>query len=165
MALGDIHNFRTLPPAYGTAGQPRAGQFAEVARAGYRLVVNLAHAGSPGAVADEPARWAALGVPYVNIPVDFAQPRPEDYQAFAALLDRHRAQPVFVHCAYNWRVSVFMALYRILALGVAPASARAALEAVWTPDPVWEAFMRRVLEASASRPVAMRPGAAPERPA
>lgn len=147
MALEDIKAFRAIGPRLGTAGQPRPEQFEEVVRAGYRLVVNLARPDSPDAVADEPERWAALGMPYLAIPVDFKRPLPEDFLRFGAVLESHRDEPVFVHCAYNWRVSSFVFLHRVLVLGVPRALAHADLAAVWEPDAVWTQFIERMLAA------------------
>lgn len=144
-SLADIRAFRLVTPTLATAGQPTPGQFAAVARAGYRLVVNLARPDSPDAVADEAERWAALGLPYLALPVDFKDPRAEDFARFRTLLDAHRDQPVFVHCAYNWRVSAFVFLYRVLVEGVAREHARRDLEAVWTPDEVWSRFIEERL--------------------
>lgn len=139
--LAAVLNYRFLPPGYGTAGQPRPDQFAAVAQAGYRLVVNLACSDSPGAVANEAEIWHALGVPYVHLPVAFTAPQTLDFTRFCASLAAHGDDPVFVHCAYNWRASAFVMLHRVQIRGVDRARAQADLESVWQPDAVWTAFI------------------------
>lgn len=44
------------------------------------------------------------------------QPRDQLFAFFAAM-DRHRGERVWVHCAANMRVSVFLGLYRVIRQG------------------------------------------------
>jgi hypothetical protein len=52
---------------------------------------------------------------------------------------------VFVHCAHNKRVPVFIALYRIGKQGWSEATAFAAMREVWQPDATWEKFIAQAL--------------------
>jgi protein tyrosine phosphatase (PTP) superfamily phosphohydrolase (DUF442 family) len=107
-----------------------------VAVAGFRSVINLALATSPGALPDERASVTALGMDYVHIPVDFTAPSAADFAQFVATLNARRGQTVFVHCAANYRVSVFMALHRVKSLGWEREAALEELRQVWEPDEV-----------------------------
>jgi hypothetical protein len=51
--------------------------------------------------------------------------------------------PVHVHCIANYRVSAFVYRYRRTILGMDEARARADLDRVWQPDPVWKEFIDR----------------------
>jgi hypothetical protein len=53
---------------------------------------------------------------------------------------------VFVHCATNKRVSVFVFLYRVLYERVVMADAEADLHEIWPPDEVWSRFIQNQLE-------------------
>src|SRR5689334_7256470 len=117
-----------------------------VASEGYKAVINLALATSPGALPDEATLVAGLGMDYVHIPVEFGAPRLEDLQDFFDALERLRGK-VFVHCIANKRVSAFLFLYRVLKLGHPVAEAEMALHRIWTPDEVWQAFIDRALRA------------------
>ncbi len=50
-------------------------------------------------------------------------------------------QTVHVHCAANYRVSAFLFRYRRDVLGHDEALARADLDRIWTPDPIWSEFI------------------------
>jgi NAD+ diphosphatase len=144
-----IQNFLPMGQRIGSAGQPTAEQFTLVAQEGYKAVVNLALATSPGALPDEGALVAGLGMDYVHIPVHFDAPRPEELQAFFATLDRYGDAKVFVHCIANKRVSAFLFLYRVLKLGHPIHDAEMALHRIWQPDETWQAFIDRALRAAA----------------
>lgn len=144
--LQAIFGFLPMGERFGTAGQPSAEQFALIASEGYKCVINLALASSQGALPDERELVTGLGLDYVHIPVEFDAPRLEDLQDFFDALEQQRGK-VFVHCIANKRVSAFMFLYRVLKLGHPVAEAEMALHRIWTPDPVWQAFIDRALRA------------------
>lgn len=131
-----ILNYLQITETIGTAGQPTREQFAAIAAAGYELVVNLAMPDSPNALADERELLTRQGLDYVHIPVVWGR----DLERFMAVMDRNSGRRVFVHCALNMRVSVFVALYRVIRQGLDIDQARAPILEIWKPDPVWKAF-------------------------
>lgn len=145
--LAVIPAFLPLGERIGSAGQPSAEHFLMIAQEGFKAVINLALATSPGALAGEAELVASLGMDYVHIPVEFGGPRPEDLQAFFDALDRLGERKVFVHCIANKRVSAFLFLYRVLKLGHPIHDAELALHRIWNPDPVWQDFIDRALRA------------------
>ena len=138
--LTAIRNFRRIDDQIATGGQPTEAQLRDIAAAGFQSVINLALATSTDALADEPASVRALGLDHLHIPVDFQVPTAEDYARFATAMHEWRGRDVFVHCAANYRVSVFMAIYRVTELGWRREAALAAVRDVWEPDAVWAAF-------------------------
>lgn len=136
-----VLNFRRLSPTLTTSGQPSEAQFAAIRDAGVRTVINLALTDSPGALPDEPGTLAALGLRYVHIPVDFKNPTEADFTRFCEAIDEIGDAPVHIHCAANYRVSAFLYRYRRTVLGWTEEDAKPDLDAIWTPDPVWEAFL------------------------
>jgi len=142
--LQSIFAFLPFGANVGTGGQPSAEQFSLIAQEGYRSVVNLALASSPGALPDEAELVAGLGMDYTHIPVDFSAPKLEELQRFFEAVERAPGK-VFVHCIANKRVSVFLFLYRVLRLGHPVAEAEMALHRIWTPDEVWQDFIDRAL--------------------
>ena len=48
---------------------------------------------------------------YRHIPVKFEAPAVEDFRAFVSAMDEWSDRKVFVHCAANFRVSAFVAVY------------------------------------------------------
>ena len=51
---------------------------------------------------------------------------------------------VWVHCAKNMRVSVFVYLYRRHVLGEDDPRASFPMREVWSPNEVWQAFIAQV---------------------
>ena len=145
-ALNTIRNFRRLDGRVATAGQPSESQLRDIAEAGFRSVINLALKTSPGALPDEGERVMALGLDYVHIPVDFTAPTTSDYAQFATAMQAREGQTVFVHCIANYRVSAFMAIYRVKRLGWDRAVALDRLREVWEPDEVWARFLDEQLK-------------------
>ena len=148
MSLTEIRNFVLLDaPASDTAapiatgGQPSEGQLAEVAAAGYRRVVNLGLLDPKYCLPDEAALAASLGMEYRHIPVRFDAPTLDDFRAFTAVMDAWAGEPVFVHCAANYRVSSFMALYGELKLGWTRAQADEHARRLWEPNETWRNFL------------------------
>ena len=74
-------------------------------------MVNLGLLDPRYCLTDEAGSVAALGLAYHHIPVDFNAPQAEDLLRFFAVMDGAQDQKVFVHCAANYRVSSFVALY------------------------------------------------------
>jgi protein tyrosine phosphatase (PTP) superfamily phosphohydrolase (DUF442 family) len=141
MPLEDIYHWWQLDRRVTTSGQPSEGELAALAAAGVRHVINLAPHSHARALPDEAASVAHLGMRYTNIPVDFQDPTEADFAAFCTAMQG--AERVHVHCAANYRVAAFLCRYRRDVLGVDAGRARAAMEAVWQPDAVWERFLAR----------------------
>jgi protein tyrosine phosphatase (PTP) superfamily phosphohydrolase (DUF442 family) len=139
----DIYNWLRLDGRITTSGQPTEAQLAALAALGVRTVINLAPHEGRFALPGEAEKVQALGMEYLNIPVDFAAPEEADFTAFAAAMRRLEGQAVHVHCAANYRVSAFLARYRRDVLGLPEAEARAHLAGIWSPNPVWAAFIDR----------------------
>jgi protein tyrosine phosphatase (PTP) superfamily phosphohydrolase (DUF442 family) len=141
MAIDDIKNFLAVDARIGTAGQPTEAELAEVAAAGYRAVVNLGLLNPEYCLPDEAGLAASLGLRYSHLPVSFDAPTVADFEAFVAQMDAWAGERVFVHCAANFRVSSFMAVYGQLRLGWDRDRADLHARAFWEPNPTWQAFL------------------------
>lgn len=149
-SLESIFNFLPLSETLITAGQPTVQQLATVKDAGYQTVVNLALGSAHNALADERSTVESLGMRYVHIPVEFDRPAAEDFDRFCDLMKENGDQPLFVHCAANFRVSAFMYLYRQIYLGWSADDAITDLHKIWTPNAVWQQFINEVLQERAT---------------
>ena len=141
MALDDIKAFLEVGRDLATAGQPLEAQVGELAEAGFEVVVNLGLLDPRYCLADEAGLVTSLGMAYHHIPVDFNAPTPGDLEAFFGVMDAARDKKVFVHCAANYRVSSFVALYGESRFGWSPEQADAHIRRVWEPNEVWKAFI------------------------
>lgn len=142
--LNEIVNFYAVSSELGTSGMPVRADFPTIAAAGYQTVINLARNDSPGQLLEEAEIVSALGMEYLHIPVVWENPRLEDVQSFFAAMDRRKGQKIFVHCVANYRVAVFVFLYRSLRLGIPREQAWADLTHLWTPDGIWVELIERV---------------------
>lgn len=137
----DITNWRRLDERVTTSGQPNEEQLGRIAALGVRRVINLALHTHELALPDEAATVAGLGMRYTHLPVEFTAPTDADFAAFVAAFEATAPDKVHVHCIMNWRVSAFFYRYRRDVLGLDPAAIRPDLDAIWTPDPIWTAFL------------------------
>jgi len=144
MGLEQIYNFIQISEALATSGQPTEAQMGEIAAAGYKIIVNLALPTSDNALKDEAATVRALGMDYHNIPVVWEAPKLSDFDQFVPLMDSLSGQKVFLHCAANYRVSMFTALYAEKRWGWTRAQADAHIRRIWEPDEVWAKFIESV---------------------
>jgi uncharacterized protein (TIGR01244 family) len=142
--LDHIRNFLRIDDRLATSGMPQPDDFAALRKAGFDVVINLALPTSDQALPNEGELVSAQGMTYVHIPVKFDAPQPADFERFTRALDACADQRVFVHCAANMRVSVFVFLHR-LRHGVDRATAERDLMKIWQPDGVWREFVNQRL--------------------
>jgi protein tyrosine phosphatase (PTP) superfamily phosphohydrolase (DUF442 family) len=140
-----ICNYLRISDTLDTAGQPTPEQFAAIKAAGYDMVVNLTMPTSTNALPNERELVIDQGMDYVHIPVVWESPTLDDLQRFFEVLDENHDRRVFVHCALNMRVSVFVLLYRILQKGTPLEIAEEALHRIWHPEGVWQDFMYKAM--------------------
>ena len=136
-----IINFLQISEKLATAGQPNIEQFRAIADAGYEIVINLALPTSDGAIANEAQLVQSLGIEYVAIAVNWESPTMADLDEFLQVMEQRQLQKIFVHCAKNMRVSVFVYLYRRLHLNCEHEQAIADLHKIWQPNETWQKFI------------------------
>ncbi len=148
MSLNEIINFAQLSDKLLTSGQPDEADFGEIAKAGVELVINLATSTSDLALTDEPGIVRALGMEHLHIPVDWEHPTRANLGEFMDAMDANQDRKILVHCALNYRVSCFTALWKVLRLGEKPDEAFQHMHEIWEPKeyPAWEDFIRQTLD-------------------
>jgi protein tyrosine phosphatase (PTP) superfamily phosphohydrolase (DUF442 family) len=137
----EILNYLEISDEIGTGGQPTPAQFAAIKAASYDVVVNLAMSDSSNALAEERELVAAQDMRYVHIPVVWEQPTAQDLAQFFDVMAMSQGRRVFVHCALNMRVSVFVLLYRVIRLGASLEVTQADMLKIWQPNAVWQRFL------------------------
>lgn len=139
--MDHIRAYYRIDDRIATSGQPTAEQFAEIAKTGYAVVINLALPTSTHAIKDEAALVQALGMAYISIPVSWESPQLTDLQEFYEAMHECKAKKAWVHCALNMRVSCFMYLYRYCVLGLPEAQAMYPMSEIWSPTGAWAEFV------------------------
>ena len=139
-ALNQIKSFLQIDHRIATAGQPSLHQLEALADVGYQVVINLGLHEAAYALEDEAAWVKQLGMKYIHLPVDFQQPVTNDFIRFLNSMNLQQDKRVFVHCAENKRVSVFIALYLVLTEQQNQIEGWNLILKIWEPNLVWESY-------------------------
>lgn len=121
-----VRNMSQVEPTVACAGATDASAIPEIARRGYKAIVNLRVASESGANIDE-ARAAAAqaGVRFVHLPFDTANPDDAAIDRFIAAVGDPANQPVFIHCASANRAAALWMIKRSVVDGWDTARAEA----------------------------------------
>jgi protein tyrosine phosphatase (PTP) superfamily phosphohydrolase (DUF442 family) len=144
-ALAEITNFRQYNDSFASAGQPTREQFQVIADQGFERIVYIAFTNNNNALADADQVVKALGMEYMQVPVDFDNPLPDDFYAFADSMQRNTDKKTLLHCQVNARATAFSFLYRVIYDGVPVEEAKADMNTVWQPNAVWRDFIFAVM--------------------
>jgi uncharacterized protein (TIGR01244 family) len=119
-----LPNGRSPLPGVLTGGQPDTNQLAELAKLGYKTVINLRKPGERGEVADEASVVKSHGMSYVSIPVGHGEGLDrENAEVLGKILANRDARPVVIHCASGNRVGALLALEEAWVQGRPPEKA------------------------------------------
>ena len=143
--LEGISQYQKLSESIASAGQPTQAQLSDIARAGFEVIINLGLENANYSLKNEALLVESLGLTYEHMPVTWEHPTKEDLRRFFDIMEKNEGKRIFIHCAANKRVSVFMALYRILQEGWSQKGALDAMSKVWTPNKTWQSFIDNVL--------------------
>jgi len=144
-ALAEITNFRQYNDQFASAGQPTREQFQVIADQGFERIVYIAFTNNNNALADADQVVKALGMEYMQVPVDFDNPLPDDFYAFADSMQRNTDKKTLLHCQVNARATAFSFLYRVIYDDVSVEEAKADMNTVWQPNAVWRDFIFAVM--------------------
>lgn len=143
MGVERAYNFRKVSDSISTAGVLGEEQLGALQREGYTAVINLLPEDSEYAIRGEKDMVLRQGITYTHIPVDFNAPRDSDYSAFEIAMRELQGSKLMIHCAANFRVTAFYAIYARRNLGWSAEQADAFIAAIWSPSehPPWDAFI------------------------
>ena len=148
MPIDKSYNFKRVSDLVTTSGVVGAKRLRELHLEGYEVLINLLPDESKYAVENERQIVEEQGIQYTHIPVDFQNPTVADYDQFVSALEEVKERKVHIHCAANYRVSVFYALYaeshRLWSLS----EAREFTQILWQPQERqgWPEFIDKVRE-------------------
>ena len=138
-----IYHYLKVTDELITAGQPTEAHLQSAAAEGFRTVINLATINPRYSLKDEAGLVQSLGMTYHHLPVEWEHPTEKDFEDFEGLLKGLPPGKTLIHCAANFRVTAFYALYALKNLGWTEAQAEAFRALMWQGSnfPVWEKFM------------------------
>ncbi len=152
-ALADITNYRQYSSLFASAGQPTREQFQLLSDQGFERIVYIAFTNNGNAVADEDQVVKGLGMEYMQVPVDFSNPLPSEFYAFADSMQRNTDKKTLLHCQVNARATAFSFLYRVIFEDASVAEAKADMNTVWQPNEVWRDFIFEVMAQNDKSPL------------
>ncbi|TCV82591.1 MULTISPECIES: protein tyrosine phosphatase family protein [Methylomonas] len=112
----DAENIHQVFDWLWTSGQLSEKDIARLKELGIEAVINLAPTTASNALSGEAEFVSRQGIDYIRIPVAWEQPELHRLMQFFRTLEAYQERNVWVHCAKNMRVSVFIYLYRRLCL-------------------------------------------------
>ena len=145
MAIDQAYNFREINPLLSTSGLPSEDQLQSLAAEHYEVVINLLPDHHEYAVKTEAQIVEAQGLRYYYLPIEFDSPTLDELQQFCKLMENTQTQKKLVHCAANYRVSVFYALTH---LDWPAVQARAFIATLLDSQeyPAWHSFINEFLD-------------------
>jgi protein tyrosine phosphatase (PTP) superfamily phosphohydrolase (DUF442 family) len=155
MAVIDIFNFAPINERISTGGQPTREQFEATRDEGYAAVINLAPSDENNALEGEEDILASLGLDYFHIPMVWNDPKPEQFTAFCAAMEKVGYKKVLVHCIANYRVSAVVSSYAIKNLGWSVEQADGLVNKIWTSIPeypmndTWQSYIDTIRQGAA----------------
>ena len=151
MQLNEIKAFLIVDHLVATAGQPSEDQLELIAQHGYEVVINLGLMDKRYCLEDEASTVVSLGMQYVHIPVDFANPLQTDFDKFVNTMRALKDKKILIHCAANYRASCFLGAH-YFTIGIwSHRQAIDFIEKIWSPDQTWQDFFnKQTVSASAA---------------
>ena len=144
---GPVMNYHRVNDRLVTGGHLLDGGPAELKEQGVQVVVDLRDDSPSG----EKQRFAEQGIEWINIPVEWRDPRKADFDRFAVVMQEHQDEHVLVQCAANYRASAMTYLYRTVIEKVPEEDAAKDLRAVWDPseNDTWRTYLNDIKQAAA----------------
>jgi len=136
-----IYNFHVISDLLACSGQPSEEQLPFLSDEGYGAIVNLGLADGKYALPDETGLVSRLGMAYHHIPVQFNAPQIEELSEFIGLMNHHKNDKTLVHCAANFRASVFTGLYLFSQNQLDEEGLESFIGDIWQPDAIWQSFI------------------------
>ncbi len=134
-----VQRFHSYTPSLAAAGQPARAQFAAIAAAGYKVVINVASPDSnPDAIRDEKQLVEAAGMEYFHMPLKWEKPDVNQVVEAVNLLESLGGKPVLVHCYVNSRASLVAYLHRTMRGGAPEADEKQTLTRIWKQNRGYE---------------------------
>lgn len=113
-SIPGISNFARLETTIACAGVTKAEAVPDIKKLGFNSIINLRESSEVGAEVDkEEAAAKAVGLNFVHLPFNIANPDPKLVDNFIAAVTAPANQPAFVHCAAGGRAASLWMIKRV----------------------------------------------------
>lgn len=143
ISIESCYNYKEISNKITTSGIVPKNVLNLLANEGYEVVINLLPENHKKSVPEEKEIIEAQDILYVNIPVGFDNPKHEDLEKFIIEIKKNNDKKVHIHCAANWRVSVFYGIYAFESGVWSKEEAKAFISSIWSPAeyPAWNELL------------------------
>lgn len=140
---GPVMNYHRVNDQLVTGGHLLDGGAAALKEQGVNVVINL----RDDAPAEEEERFADQGIEWINIPIEWRDPKAKDFERFVEVMDKHQDDHVLVQCAANYRASAITYMYQVVVENVPEDEAAEDMHAIWDPDEndTWRQYIDDVI--------------------
>ena len=137
-----ILNYIKVNKQISTAGQPTKKQFETIAKEGFDVVINLSMH-NKGALKEEDKIVSKNGMMYIHLPITWKSPELDRLELFLKLLEtlEKENKKVFIHCIKNYRVSIFMHVYKKTVWKDKNTSFVSPMD--YVPNKIWKSIINR----------------------
>ena len=111
--MKDILNYIKVNKNIATSGLLSKKDIQKISKKGFDVIINLS-VDDDRSLAHEAKIVSKNGMVYIHIPISWTKPQIDRMNLFFHILDGFMKEDkkVFIHCMKNYRVSVFMYLYK-----------------------------------------------------
>jgi len=140
---GPVMNYHRIDDRLVTGGHLLDGGTAALKEQGVTVAIDLRDDPPSG----EKERYAEQGIEWINIPVEWRDPKEDDFARFSEVMREHQDDHVLVQCQANYRASGMTYLYRVVVEEVPEDEAAEDMNAVWNPDDydTWREYIAEIL--------------------
>ena len=144
--VAGVVNFTQVDATVACGGETPQDAIPEIARQGFKAVVNLRMPSEPGVPA-EAAVVEQAGLRYFHLPMNPNAPEFGTAEEFLQVVADPANQPVYIHCASANRVGAVWAIKRVVQDGWSREQAVEEAQAIGMKSPVMLDFVTRFLDA------------------
>jgi len=144
---GPVMNYHRIDQRLVTGGHLVDDGLAELQAQGVTVVIDLRDKPPRG----QEKKLAEQGIEWINIPIEWDDPEPVDFERFSEAMEAHQDDHVLVQCAANYRASAMTYLYRVVVEQVDQDKAEKDLNAVWIPseeNQQWTDYIEGIMAAN-----------------
>ncbi|MCF6191505.1 MAG: protein tyrosine phosphatase family protein [Cocleimonas sp.] len=147
MNITKAYNFINIDERVSSSGLIITVDLQSFVDEGYKCVINLLPDDNEHARKGEKESFVTLGIDYHYIPVVWEAPTKADYEAFEASMVATQDKKLHIHCAANYRATVFYAIYAHKYFSWSADKINAFTNEVWALSdyPVWRAFVDKMI--------------------
>jgi uncharacterized protein (TIGR01244 family) len=137
-----VRNFTRVDATVGCAGATEVKAIPELAKRGFKAIVNLRAATEAGAAIEQSRAAAqAAGMKFIHLPFDGSKPDPHVVDQFLAAVTDRTNQPVYINCGSANRVGGVWMAKRMVVDGWTEERAAEEAAAIGLRDPALRAFV------------------------